>query len=224
MYDSMPNVSIYNKVAAHLRLGDNFVFVDSLKQVLEEEKKAYKLAMHAGDNSLLSYVSQGLANVFEKNGEEDSCLIYARQAYELNGTDRFSCQLMLASAYITVDSIKQAFAILKQTTPKTAEDPCSVFYTRSQAATKAQDYKMAKTFSDSACCYLQEMFRTASKAKISYYTSFLKKESERAKIQGKGRNAAMGIWLDRTFWLDTHFFCFVCLLVVSKTVISSHSS
>lgn len=63
--------------------------------------------MHAGDNSLLSYVSQGLANVFE-NGEEDSCLIYARHAYELNGTDRFSCQLMLASAYITVDSIKQA--------------------------------------------------------------------------------------------------------------------
>ena len=192
MYDSMPNVSIYNKVAARLRLGDNFGFVDSLKQALEEEKKAYKLAMHAGDNSLLSYVSQGLANVFEKNGEEDSCLIYARQAYELNGTDRFSCQLMLASAYITVDSIKQAFAILKQTAPKTAEDYYSVFYTRSQAATKAQDYKMAKTFGDSACCYLQEMYRTASKAKVSYYTSFLKKESERAKMQGK---AEMQRWV-----------------------------
>ena len=147
--------------------------------------------MHAGDNSLLSHVSQGLANVFEKK-EEDSCLIYARQAYELNGTDRFSCQLMLASAYITVDSIKQAFAILKQTTPKTAEDHYSVFYTRSQAATKAQDYKMAKTFSDSACCYLQEMYRTASKAKISYHTSFLKKESERAKMQGK---AEMQRWV-----------------------------
>ena len=185
MYESMPNVSIYNKVAAHLRLGENFGFVDSLKQALEEEKKAYKLAMHAGDNSLLSYVSQGLANVFEKNGEEDSCLIYARQAYVLNGTDRFSCQLMLASAYITVDSIKQAFAILDQATPKTAEDHYSVFYMQSQAAVKAQDYKTAKTFSDSACSCLQEMYRTASKAKISYYSSFLKKESERAKMQGK---------------------------------------
>lgn len=185
MYESMPNVSIYNKVAAHLRLGENFGFVDSLKQALEEEKKAYKLAMHAGDNSLLSYVSQGLANVFEKNGEEDSCLIYVRQAYVLNGTDRFSCQLMLASAYITVDSIKQAFAILKQTTPKTAEDHYSVFYTRSQAAMKAQDYRTAKAFSDSACCCLQDMYRTTLQAKINYYTSFLKKESERAKMQGK---------------------------------------
>lgn len=185
MYDSMPNVCIYNKVAAHLRLGDNFGFVDSLKQALEEEKKAYKLAMHAGDNSLLSYVSQGLANVFEKNGEEDSCLIYARQAYELNRTDRFSCQLMLASAYISVDSIERAFAILKQAIPKTPEDRYSVFFMQSQAAMKTSNYMLAKTFGDSANSCLQDMYRTALKAKISYYTSFLKKESERAKMQGK---------------------------------------
>ena len=36
MYDSMPNVSIYNKVAARLRLCDNFMFVDSLRQALCE--------------------------------------------------------------------------------------------------------------------------------------------------------------------------------------------
>lgn len=122
MYDLMPNATIYNKVAAHLRLGENFLFVDSLKQALEEEKKAYKLAMLTGDNSLLSYVSQDLASSFEEMGENDSCLYYALQAYDLKDTDRFSCQLTLASAYISVDSISQAFAILKKATPKTAED------------------------------------------------------------------------------------------------------
>lgn len=192
MYDSMPNVTIYNKVAAHLRLGENFCSADSLKQALEEEKKAYSLAMSVGDKGLLSYVSQDLASTFEYMGEKDSCLFYAQQTYRLKEVDRFSCQLMLASAYISVDSIKQAFAILKQATPKTAEDRYSVFYTRSQAATKVQDYKTAKTFSDSACCYLQEMYRTASKAKISYYSSFLEKESERAKMQGK---AEMQRWV-----------------------------
>lgn len=94
MYESMPNVSIYNKVAAHLRLGENFFFVDSLKQALNEEKKAYSLAMSVDDNNLLSYVRQNLASTFEKMGEKDSCLLYARQAYDLNGNDRFSCQLM----------------------------------------------------------------------------------------------------------------------------------
>lgn len=192
MYESMPNVSIYNKVAAHLRLGENFFYVDSLKQALNEEKKAYSLAMSVDDNNLLSYVRQNLASTFEEMGEKDSCLLYARQAYDLNGNDRFSCQLMLASAYISADSIKQAFAILNEATPKTAEDRYSIFYMQSKAAVKAQDYKMAKTFSDSACCYLQEMYRTASKAKISYYTSFLKKESERARIQGK---AEMQRWV-----------------------------
>lgn len=185
MYDSMPNVTIYNKVVARLKLGENFFYVDSLNQALEEEKKAYRMAASVGDNNLLSYVRQNLASTFEEMGEKDSCLLYARQAYDLNGNDRFSCQLMLASAYITVDSIKQAFAILDQATPKTAEDHYSVFYKQSQAAVKAQDYKTAKTFSDSACSCLQEMYRTASKAKNSYYTSFLKKESERAKMQGK---------------------------------------
>lgn len=185
MYESMPNVSIYNKVAAHLRLGENFFFVDSLKQALNEEKKAYSLAMSVDDNNLLSYVRQNLASTFEEMGEKDSCLFYARQAYNLNGNDRFSCQLMLASAYISVDSINQAFRLLKQATPKTAEDRYSVFYFQSQAAMKAQDFKSAKSFSDSAYHYLEDMYRTASKAKISYYSSFLKKESERAKMQGK---------------------------------------
>lgn len=74
--------------------------------------------MSVGDKGLLSYVSQDLASTFEYIGEKDSCLFYAQQAYNLNDTDRFSCQLMLASAYISVDSIRQAFAILKQIMPK----------------------------------------------------------------------------------------------------------
>ena len=185
MYDSMPNVSIYNKVAAHLRLGENFFYVDSLKQALNEEKKAYSLEMSVGEKGLLSYVSQDLASVYEEMGKKDSCLLYARRAYDLNGTNRFSSLLMLASAYISVDSIERAFAILKQATPKTPEDRYSVFFMQSQAAMKTSNYMLAKTYGDSANSCLQDMYRTALKAKISYYTSFLKKESERAKMQGK---------------------------------------
>ncbi len=207
MYESMPNVSIYNKVAAHLRLGENFFFVDSLKQALNEEKKAYSLAMSVDDNNLLSYVRQNLASTFEEMGEKDSCLLYARQAYDLNGNDRFSCQLMLASVYISVDSINQAFRLLKQAMPKTAEDRYSVFYFQSQAAMKAQDFKSAKCFSDSAYHYLEDMYRTASKAKISYYSSFLKKESERAKMQGK---AEMQQWVFSLIVL----LCFIVVIFI----------
>ncbi len=192
LYDSMQNVTLYNKVAARLRLGENFFYVDSLQKALEEDMKAYRLVMRAGDNSLLSYVYQELANVFEGLGEKDSCLFYAQQAYNLKDVDRFSCQLMLASAYISVDSIKQAFAMLKHATPKTAEERYSVFYMQSQAAMKAQDYKTAQNYTDSAYSCLENMYRTALQAKITYYASFLKKESERAKMQGK---AEMQRWV-----------------------------
>ena len=208
MYESMPNVTIYNKVVARLKLGENFFYVDSLRRALEVEKKAYRLAIYANDNELLSSVKQNLASTFEEMGEKDSCLLYAQQAYGLQGASSFSCQLNLALAYISVDSIKQAFVLLDQATPKTAEDHYSIFYMKSKAAMKAQDYKMAETFSDSACCYLQEMYRTASKAKISYYTSFLlKKESERARIQGK---AEMQRWV---FGL-TVLLCLIIILFV----------
>lgn len=192
MYESMPNVSIYNKVAARLRLCDNFMFVDSLRQALCEGQIALKLAMKDADRNLYSFVCQDLANVYEKVGEKDSCLFYARQAYSSNGTDRLSCQLMLASAYISVDSIERAFAILKQATPKTPEDRYSVFFMQSQAAMKTLNYMLAKTFGDSANSCLQNMYRSALQAKINYYTSFLKKESERAKMQGK---AEMQRWV-----------------------------
>ncbi len=192
MYESMPNVSIYNKVAAHLRLGETFFSVDSLQQALEEEEKAYRLAKQVDDRNLLSYVRQNLASSFEEMGEKDSCLYYARQAYDLTAANRFSYLLTLASAYIFVDSINQAFRLLKQATPKTAEDRYSVFYVQSQAAMKAQDYKSAKSFSDSAYHYLEDMYRTALQGKADYYKSFLKKESERAKMQGK---AEMQRWV-----------------------------
>ena len=192
MYESMPNVSIYNKVAAHLRLGETFFSVDSLQQALEEEENAYRQAKQVDDRNLLSYVRQNLASSFEEMGENDSCLYYARQAYDLNAANRFSCLLTLASAYISVDSINQAFRLLKQATPKTAEDRYSVFYVQSQAAMKAQDYKSAKSFSDSAYHYLEDMYRTALQGKADYYKSFLKKESERAKMQGK---AEMQRWV-----------------------------
>lgn len=204
MYDSMPDVSIYNKVAAHLRLGENFFSVDSLRQALEEEKKAYQLAKQVGDKNLLSYVRQNLASTFEEMGEKDSCLCYARLAYDLNAANRFSYLLTFASAYISVDSINQAFRLLRQATPKTPEEHYSVFYMQSQAAMKAQDYKSVKSFSDSAYHYLEEMYRTALQGKSVYYTSFLKKESERAKMQGK---AEMQRWV----------FCLMvllCLVVV----------
>lgn len=54
MYESMPNVSIYNKVAARLRLCDNFMFVDSLRQALCEGQIALKLAMKDADRNLYS--------------------------------------------------------------------------------------------------------------------------------------------------------------------------
>ena len=205
MYDSMPNVSIYNKVAARLRLGENFCYVDSLQQALKEEKKAYRLAMYADDKGLLSYVSQDLAGTFEEIGEKDSCLFYAQQAYRLKEVDRFSCLLMLASAYISVDSIKQAFAILKQATPKTAKRRYAMFYMQSQAAMKNSDYKAARNYTDSATHCLEEMYRIALQDKATYYTSFLKKENERAKMQGK---AEMQRWVFGLIVL-------LCLLLIS---------
>lgn len=56
-------------MAAHLRLGENFFYVDSLRRALEVEKKAYRLAIYANDNELLSSVKQNLASTFEKMGE-----------------------------------------------------------------------------------------------------------------------------------------------------------
>ncbi|WP_449138912.1 hypothetical protein [Segatella sp.] len=207
MYDSMANVTIYNKVAARLRLGENFFYVDSLQHALEEERKAYRMAMKAGDSNLLSYVRQNLASTFEEMGEKDSCLYYARQAYDLTAANRFSCLLTLASAYISVDSINQAFRLLKQTTPKTAEDRYSVFYIQSQAAMKAHDFKSAKSFSDSAYHYLEDMYRIALQGKAAYYTSFLKKESERAKMQGK---AEMQQWVFSLIVL----LCFIVVIFI----------
>ena len=62
MYDSMPNATIYNKVAARLRLCDNFMFVDSLRQALCEGQIALKQVIKDADRNLYSFVCQDLAD------------------------------------------------------------------------------------------------------------------------------------------------------------------
>lgn len=185
MYDEMPNATLLNKVVAHLRLCENYWYVDSVNHALDEGKIALSLAKCLGDNELLASVKQDLSNVFDELGQKDSCLFYARQAYDLQPDKKCSCQLLLASAYIGKDSIHQAFVTLEQAIPKTAEDRYSVFYMKSQAAMKMQDYVKVKTYTDSAYHCLEEMYQTALQAKTSYYTSFLSKESERAKVQSR---------------------------------------
>lgn len=185
--DSAMHNSSDNRIAAHLRLCENFWYVDSSQRALEEGKVAQKIAKRSGNNVLVAAVAQDLSNIFGDLGEKDSCLYYARQAYDLQHGKVFSCQLALASAYMAVDSLEQALAILKVATPKTAEDRYSMFYFQSQAAMKSSDYKMTKVFGDSAYQCLEEMYQTALRAKTSYYTSLLRKENEKAKIQGEAK-------------------------------------
>lgn len=105
MYDEIPDVTIHNEVAAHVQLCENFWYVDSLQRALEEGKIAQKIARRSGNSVLMSAVAQDLSNIFEDLGEKDSCLFYARQAYDLQHGKIFSCQLALASAYMAVDSL-----------------------------------------------------------------------------------------------------------------------
>lgn len=71
---------------------------------------------------------------------------------------------------------------------------------------KAQDFKSAKSFSDSAYHYLEDMYRTALQGKAAYYTSF-EKESERAKTQGK---AEMQQWVFSLIVL----LCFIVVIFI----------
>lgn len=82
-----------------------------------------------------------------------------------------------------------------------------MFYIQSQAAMKAHDFKSAKSFSDSAYHYLEDMYRIALQGKTAYYTSFLKKESERAKMQGK---AEMQQWVFSLIVL----LCFIVVIFI----------
>lgn len=185
MYDMMPNEPLYNKVAAHIKLCESFLFVDSLQQALKEGRIAQKLAKKSNDKILASSAAQDLSNIFEELGDLDSCLYYAQRAYDLQQGKSFSGQLALASAYIAVDSSKQAFQILKKATPKTSEDQYSVYYMQSQAAMKSLDYMSAKIFTDSASHCIEKMYQTALQAKASYYNTCLRKESEKIKMQGE---------------------------------------
>lgn len=185
IYDNMPQNTMSNRIYARLRLCENLMFVDSLYFALSEGKIAMELAKQIKNPESLSSVYQDLSCIYGELGMKDSCLSYAKKAYNLQESEVFSCQLALVSAYLKSDSLDQAALLLRKAHPQSLEDSYTVFYMRSQIAMKMFDYEKAKEFSDSAYNCLEDMYHQTLREKSDYYNSILQKEKEKANLKGK---------------------------------------
>lgn len=186
-YEKLDNPKLSNKIYVLLNLSEAYAFCNDNRKAIELTQKALKLALSLQDSLVLSHVCQDMALFYMDLEKMDSTLYYAKKAFLLTSDKGdVSCQSMLANAYIENDSLLQAQHMIDRIVVKDDWDRYVLYNLKEQYYIKKGDLAEIANYSDSAQDCIGYMYDKAQSTKVSYYSSIISKEKEKAYLEGKG--------------------------------------
>lgn len=195
-YEKLDNPKLNNKIYVLLNLCEAYAFCNNNRKAIELAKQALKLARCLQDSLILSNVYQDMSLFYMSLEKMDSTLYYAKKAFLLNSDKGdISCQSMLAVAYIENDSLLQARHMIDGIDVKDDWDRYVLYNLQEKYYIKKGDFEEIANYSDSAQDCIGHMYDKAQATKVSYYSSIISKEKEKAYLEGKGKFQSLLIFV-----------------------------
>lgn len=188
-YERLEHPKLSNRIYVLLNLSEAYAFCNDNRKAIELTQKALKLALCLQDTLVLSHVCQDMALFYSMGLEaKDSTLCYAKKAFQLTSdkTD-VSCQAMLATAYIENDSLFQAKQLIDGIVVNNDWDRYVLYNLKEQYYIRKGDLAEIENYSDSAQDCIGNMYDKAQSMKVSYFSSIISQEKEKAYLEGKGK-------------------------------------
>lgn len=186
-YDKCKQTKLANKIYLRLNYDEALCFAGYTQRALEDYGLLLGDAYSLGDSTVLADVYQDIANFYLNLGMRDSCLACACKAYSLRPEKNLSCRLMLASAFVVVDSLQKAKRVLNGIDTKNCSDLVVKYDMLREISYKEVDLAKIKQYSDSASYYLEKMNQEAVADKVRYYTKAIAKEKEHSVLEEKSK-------------------------------------
>lgn len=186
-YNKCRQAKLANKIYLRLNYDEALSFAGQTRKAIEDIRLLLKDAYSLGDSTVLADAYQDLANFYLDLSSKDSSLYCAYMAYSLRPVKNLSCRLMLASAYIEVDSLEEAKRVLYGAEAKGYSEAVIKYDMLKEISYKETNLEKTKLYSDSMYQYLEKMNQEAVINNIRYFTAAIEKEKERSALEEKSK-------------------------------------
>lgn len=183
LYMTVDNPSRSNIFYNTLNNGVCATFNKHYKKAEHALTEAMRIALELNDSSSISAAYQDIAFLYSESKRYDDGLVCAKKALEYKPYDITSCLLALSSAYVNVDSTKQAKEILNRITIDNPLGRYSKYYDLFSIYISEGDKTKIKAYADSALTTMENLYTRSILAKDEHYAAAIKKERERAALQ-----------------------------------------
>lgn len=187
IYSTLPSPELKNVVYSKLNVSEALLLAGNMKQSEIKCREAIKLALASRDSQTISDAYQDLAPIISEKGDLNKGLLYSKKSYEFGKKTDVS-RLLLAAAYLDVDSLGQVNKLLDSVKTTSPSKLYKAYYMRFISAIKSKNYNKAIQYADSSSHYIERMYEEELTAKEKYYTSLVKAQhdnginEERAKL------------------------------------------
>lgn len=171
---------ITNQVYAKLQICFCLIANERYLDALDVNHKTLSLALGGDDSVAISSVYQDLALLYGKLGMYDSCLVAAKNSKQYCCENGLSGSLILADAYLAVDSFHQAQSLYLSLLNSANYTETYTIYTRlHEMALKTDDRNGAVAYADSAYQSLDKMYSESLVQRNLHYERLLSQEKEK---------------------------------------------
>lgn len=161
--------NLYNKVYLLLGIGNNY----NLMSMYDSAQIYLNMALHHAKESqnqeLQSSAYQSMSSLFQKRGQKDSALFYAKEAWNSAPVRNNSLALKLAYCYIFTDSLDQSILLLQQVCKaKSMYTRKAAFQLLTECAFRTDNLSMAWECCDSTLSLYSKEYEAALKDRSEY--------------------------------------------------------
>lgn len=212
LYSKLHNSTMKNRIYYNLNISNCYAFLNNPRKAVSIAKTNLHFVDESGNSDVISDIYKDLSSFYQLIGNNDSCLYYAKMAYKYGLEEDNSLIFSLATSYLGVDSLKQAYSLLRKVKPKNLSDKYAVYYNLSRISMLENNMESVRSFADSADIYLGQMYKGTLNAKEKYFSILLQNTKEKEIIEKKSL-------FHRTIFIIfilISFFIMVILIIIYK--------
>lgn len=166
-YDS---TNVYNKVYLLINIGNCYNLLSKPDSSLLYMKKALAESVYSQNEELIGDSYHSVSTAFLRGNQVDSALFYAQKAWKAVKKKDFSLYSLLASCYLSVDSITVAKQVLEKVieTNVNNKDKYNTYKKLVKIGFLQNGDKETQSYVDSSLVYLQKLYLNSEQENTEY--------------------------------------------------------
>ena len=169
LYSIYQHAKVDNLIYYGMEYAGCLIMDGKFERAFMETEKYLDMAIAHGDSTVISDVYQQLGYISNRLGHIEQQVFYIRHAFRYGKNPNLSLILNLAVAYKNAGKYKECKQVLDTVRITTHTRGYDVYYILFDMALRQKDYKMAKSYADTAFWHCEQRYYQSCQEKEAYF-------------------------------------------------------